>query len=728
MAAGCHLQPEPARLQLMGQINPFKRKRAMKYKLEDLIDLGKFQKLLDSLPDVFVGATCIVDLDGNNLVEYRLQDICTKFHQSHPAGYEMCTESDRYINNHLDKDKLVAYHCKHGLIDSAVPIIIAGEHMANLFVGAMLLEEPDLAFFRGKAKKYGYDEEAYMEALARVPRLSHTELNRQMEFFRELIENLAETGLERIRVLETSQTLQESEERFRTIFDAVNDSVIIQDISTGKIFNANQRACEEFGYSSTEFRDLSFGDISAGDPPYSRQDALNWTHLAIEKGPQIFEWQVKNRAGHQFWIEVNVQRAFIAKQDALVIVAHNITQRKLLDEELKKHRDHLQELVQERTVELSMARDQAEAANKAKDEFLANMSHELRTPLNAILGFSQVMLRDQDLKPDQDDKIRIINRSGEHLLELINDVLEMSKIEAGQTTLSSMNFNLIELLQSLESMFTLRANEKGLVLHFDIAATLPHFVYTAPQKLRQILFNLLGNAIKFTTEGSVILRADYKDGQLLVAVEDTGIGITDKEMQQIFLPFVQAEAGQRAKEGTGLGLALYAQFVKTMGGEIHCTSTPGKGSVFSFDIPAPVGKKIESAPSVPEYIVTGLEPGQPAYRILVVEDNPDSRKLLVELLSAVGFYVKTAVNGQEAVHQSIDWEPDLIWMDIGMPVMDGLEATRQIKANPDTSKIKILALTAHAFEEERKKILAAGCDDFIRKPFHEKEIFNAMER
>jgi CheY-like chemotaxis protein/anti-sigma regulatory factor (Ser/Thr protein kinase) len=354
------------------------------------------------------------------------------------------------------------------------------------------------------------------------------------------------------------------------------------------------------------------------------------------------------------------------------------------------------------------------------------MSHELRTPLNAILGFSQLMDDDPNLTGEQQENLAIINRSGEHLLALINDVLEMSKIEAGRVTLQETGFDLYGLLDSLEAMFRLRAEDRGLTLSFRRAGNVPQYVVTDEGKLRQVLSNLLGNAVKFTQAGGVALRVKAlppeRDHQTLrFEVEDTGPGIAPEDLEAVFAPFFQAAAGQEFKEGTGLGLSISRQFVQLMGGDITASSEPGQGSLFQFEVTGP-GRQ-----------VLGLAPDQRApdgepFRLLVVEDREDNRRLLVKLLESLGFEVQEAENGQQALEVWERWQPHLIWMDMRMPVMDGHEATRQIKATPRGQSTAIIALTATAFEEDREEILLEGCDDFVRKPFRKDEIYEMLAK
>jgi two-component system, sensor histidine kinase and response regulator len=387
---------------------------------------------------------------------------------------------------------------------------------------------------------------------------------------------------------------------------------------------------------------------------------------------------------------------------------------------------------------LRIAKEAAEAANHAKSTFLANMSHELRTPLNAILGFTQLMERDLALTQKQRESLSIINRSGEHLLSLINDVLEMSKIEAGRITLNPTAFNLHQLLQTIQDMFQSRAAAKHLSLQFKIAADLPHYVITDEGKLRQVLINLLGNAVKFTQTGSVTLTvtADAAPcppatscATLTFAIADTGRGIAPEEQIHLFQPFVQTVSGTQTREGTGLGLAISRQFVRLMGGEIEFNSTLGQGSTFQFTVQVMLADPTDVTPALAQRRVLRLSPDQPTYRILVVDDRPENRDLMTQLLNMVGFATQAAIHGQEAIALWQQWQPHLIWMDMRMPVMDGYEATRQIRRYQEQSAIPrpvIIALTASAFEEQQANVLAAGCDDFVRKPFREQIIFEKM--
>ncbi|MEG4043296.1 ATP-binding protein [Microcoleus sp. Pol17_C1] len=451
-------------------------------------------------------------------------------------------------------------------------------------------------------------------------------------------------------------------------------------------------------------------------------------------------------------------------------------------QQLQQSFETLEQRVQERTAELAVAKDKAEVANQAKSTFLANMSHELRSPLNAIIGFSQLMTRSQTLSPEHQENISIIRLSGEHLLTLINNVLDLSKIESGRTTLNPHKIDLYRLLNDLEDMFQLKADDKHLQLVFDRSPDVPQYIEADELKLRQILINLLNNSLKFTEDGGVSVRVSQhllginqqdkggkvdnpetsknteitpsnglkisqvsqSENQIFVPpndeaastssfflhfeVEDTGSGIATNELDAIFEPFVQTKTGKDSQEGTGLGLPISRKFVELMGGEMSVCSAVGKGTNFKFDIQVIAVDAADIESAKPTRNVIALAPNQHTYRILIVDDKPLNRQLLIKILHPLGFELKEANNGQEAIEIWDSWEPHLMWMDMRMPVMDGYEATKYIKSTIKGQATAIIALTASVLEEERAVILSAGCDAFMRKPFREADIFDSMHK
>ena len=398
-----------------------------------------------------------------------------------------------------------------------------------------------------------------------------------------------------------------------------------------------------------------------------------------------------------------------------------------------------QDISERRLKEVAMREaTRSDEANRAKSTFLANMSHELRTPLNAILGFARVLLTNSSLKPEERQNVKVINRSGEHLLNLINQVLDLSKVEAGRVTLELAVCDLPQLILELREMFQIRAKERGLHLKFQISQDTPIWIRTDEMKLRQVLINLLSNAIKFTSQGQVSLKVEALNAESLeFSIADTGIGIAVEELDQIFHAFVQASTGRKVQGGTGLGLAISQEFVRLLGGEIGVKSKLGQGSEFRFTLPIELihqktGAYLDnlSATSLRNQII-GLAPGQPAYKLLVVDSQESSKKLLVEIFQPLGFLVQQAENGQEAISLCQSWEPHVIFMDLKMLLIDGYVAIKQIKSQQATLNSNfpvIIALTSSFNSEQQEFALSHGFDDFICKPVQCQEVLEMIGR
>ncbi|MES9969986.1 MAG: AAA family ATPase [Candidatus Thiodiazotropha sp.] len=527
------------------------------------------------------------------------------------------------------------------------------------------------------------------------------------------------------------QALGKSEAKYRRIVDTAREGILGIG-PEGLVTFANTTMAEILGYKVEAMIGRLPTDFMFEEDAEDHQRMMERRRQNI---PDFYERRFRHKDGQTVWTFVSgvpVTDEAGAFQGSFAMFT-DITARKAAEEELRQHKEQLEETVQQRTAELLVARDEAETANKAKSIFLANMSHELRTPLNAILGFSSLMRNEPHTNANQRDKLDIINRSGEHLLTLINDVLEMAKIEAGRIQLEIEPFDLGGLMRDVADMMRLRAEEKGLRLLLDQSSKFPRYIKGDEGRLRQILMNLVGNAVKFTSEGGVTIRLGIKDKapeRLLIEVEDSGPGIKPEDQDRVFQPFVQ-QAGTDAYKGTGLGLAITRHFVEMMDGTIGVESTLGKGSVFSVDLPLELPAETEIGVGKAETQtgeICGLAPGQPAWRILIVEDEPDNQMLLHSLMSAIDLETKVAADGEEAVKIFQAWHPHLIWMDRRMPVMDGVEATRRIRRLPDGREVPIVAVTASVFKEQQRELSEAGMDDLVRKPYRVSEIYDCMAR
>ena len=535
--------------------------------------------------------------------------------------------------------------------------------------------------------------------------------------------------------------LKDSEHRLIQYLEALPVGVSVHD-KTGKVYYTNQASRKLLNIQSpldAETKELSqaYQIYQAVTGKLYPTEALPVVRALTGKTVYADDLEVQYR-DQIIPLEVWATPIYNEQGNIIYTIAafQDITQRKQAEQLLADYNRTLEIQVAQRTQELAEAKEKAEVANQAKSVFIANMSHELRTPLNAILGFSQIMSRSSELPLEHREDVKIINRSGEYLLTLINNILDFSKIEAGKITLNLTSFDLDRLLDEIEELFKLKSINKGLQLYLERADHVPQYIQTDEIKLREVLINLLSNAMKFTKVGGVSVRVkslstpetEPLTETLYFEVEDTGVGIAPEELNQLFEAFSQTKSGKQVQEGTGLGLAISQKFVQLMGGEINVKSQVGIGTVFSFNIQVNIVNPTEVETKTSERRIIALEPNQPRYKLLIVDDNLINRQLLIKLLNPLGFELQEATNGKEAIEIWQDWEPHLIFMDMRMPVMDGYEATKQIKTTIKGQATAIIAITASVLKDDKNIILSAGCDDFVRKPFEESIIFEMIEK
>ena len=571
---------------------------------------------------------------------------------------------------------------------------------------------------------------------ARVPEDGESdEIARLAQHFNELLDALATQNRAR---LAAQKDVAEEASRRRALFEKDQDGIVVLDTDCS-VFEANPRFAEMLGYTPEALGQLHIWDWDHKFTP------AKWLQMARTVRPEgeIFETTHQRRDGTHYPAEIRASRVEWGGQTYIMCSVRDITERKQLSEELERHRHHLTELVDQRTLELAAARDEAESANRAKSTFLATMSHEIRTPMNAIIGLAHLLEREVTT-PRQRERIGKITTAARRLLHIINDILDLSKIEADKTVLEIIDFAVGATCEHAVSLVRESAQQQGLGLAVEIDPRLPPMLRGDPGRIEQILVNFLSNAVKFSERGTITLRATRMDDgetpdtpvRLRLEVEDQGIGLNAEQQAKLFKPFEQADSSTTRKYGgTGLGLAISRGLVELMGGQIGADSAPGRGSRFWVVLPlaqGDTGIPARSAAQDPlpdaNAFASWLLANRSGCHVLLAEDNTLNQEIASELLQNVGLRVTIAQNGQEAVTMAGQAHFDLILMDLSMPVMGGLEAAATIRTLPGQAATPILALTANAFKEDRQRCLEAGMNDHLAKPVTPTTLYQALAR
>jgi signal transduction histidine kinase/CheY-like chemotaxis protein len=522
---------------------------------------------------------------------------------------------------------------------------------------------------------------------------------------------------EKLAELQTqNRYLTNEKNKYLTLFESLNDAVFFLD-TNNQIINLNQEAAQTFTklvtpgafYYSKEIIKIPWLEQLSAE--FQQEDSLE----------QCYELILNTNQGEK-WFEIKLQSMLdvSSKFSGIVVICRDISARK------------------ESEINLKNAKDQAEEANRAKSAFLANMSHELRTPLNGILGYAQILQRDSQIEQKQKEGLKVIYQCGDHLLNLINDILDLSKIEANKLELYITSFNLPNFLFSIVEFFNVKFEEKNLEFNYQFTSALPPAIYGDEKRLRQVVFNLLGNAVKFTDAGRVDFKVevinnfsnikssqDSKIRTLKFIIKDTGVGMSSSELEKIFLPFEQGGDFTKKQEGTGLGLAITKRLLKMMNSELLVESKLGEGSCFSFEINCEETQEItySNYTNYPELII-GYEGERK--KILVIDDRWENRSVVVNLLEPLGFKIKEAKNGKEGLETANLFKPDLVIVDLVMPIMDGFEFSRRMRKTSQFKDTPIIAMSASILDFEAQKSINSGCNDFLPKPVNLEELLKKV--
>ncbi len=697
----------------------------------DLFDLEEIQKIQDSFSLATGVASLITDPEGQALTRpSNFCRLCAGLIRKTEIGSARCRCSDAALG-HSRANGFALHPClSAGLWDGGAGIYAGGHHIANWLIGQVLDESVDLEKVLGFGREIGADEAAFKEALEEVPRMSRERFSKigdalyliAQQFSRQALQNLELRQLVAGRQT-AAEELRESEERFRLMLQHIPAVSVQGYYMDGTTHYWNDASEVLYGYTAKEAIGKNLLDlIIPAEMHEGVREAIKSMAQTLKPLPAS-ELTLLRKDGSS--VTVYSSHAVVrglTQRPELFCIDIDLTDRKRAEEALRELNRHLEEA----TTRAEKLTGKAEAAMRVKSEFLAVMSHELRTPLNGVLGFAE-LLTETPLNDEQLRFVRTILDSGNHLLEVVNDVLDFSSMEKGLMVLDSAPFRIDSLVESSCHPIRKAASDKGLEFRCLISPGVPERISGDARRIRQILINLLGNAVKFTLKGSVVLRlsavTDAGNPVLDFSVEDTGPGIPADTLGCLFTPFTQAESTlSRRFEGTGLGLAISKRLAEAMGGSISVVSTPGQGSRFTFRLPpaASTGSAIQPAesPAPPS-----LPP--PGGLVLVVEDDAVSSNLLGRILSLIGCQAEFAFNGLEAVRAFAPGKFSAVFMDMQMPVMDGIEATkkiRELESRTAGARVPILALTANVMPGDRERCLAIGMDGFLSKPFKREEL------
>jgi PAS domain S-box-containing protein len=685
--------------------------------LTDIIDHQAFQALMDDFFRLTGIGLAVLDMHGKVLVATGWQDICTQFHRVHPETARFCRESDLELSTGVRPGEFKLYRCKNNLWDVSTPITLGSKQIGNLFLGQFLFtdEEPNRDLFREQARRYGFDEAEYLAALDRLPRWSRDTVDTVMRFYAQFAALISTLGYANIKLAKTvakrrraEEALRGERERLAGILRGTNAGTWEWSVQTGEVV-FNQRWAEILGYDLEEISPTSIETWMEFCHPDDLKVSSELLERHFRGEVDYYECEARMRHKNGDWVWVLDRGRVVTwtndgKPLRMMGTHQDITSRKQVEEALLQ------------------AKEAAVAANRSKSEFLANMSHEIRTPLNGVLGMLQLM-KTTSLDKEQAEYADMAMQSGQRLTRLLSDILDLSRIEAGKLAIQEEPFLLSEAVRAVEQLFLPASRQTGIALCCHVDSRIPDRLLGDSLRLQQVLNNLVGNAFKFTTSGSITLEvyplpgAHGRQVRILFSVSDTGCGIPDHKQGTLFDPFTQASEGfTRKHQGAGLGLAICRQLVGLMEGNISVDSEEGRGTTIHFC--ATFGLAEASAPT-PHVAGSSGEKFAKGLRVLLAEDDRVSRLSAERQLEKTGCAVTAVENGSQALEALRQGEYDTVFMDVQMPVMGGVEATRAIRAGEagaGHTEIPVIALTAYAMPGDREQFLAAGMDGYISKP------------